>query len=278
MGRVSLLAVAACAASLAVAGCGSDDPAGSQPFSLELRVVDPAGQPLAGYEARLHVPIPGTLGFPAKPMTRIRFDVAAPCSARVVAFDLDGAPAVGLLDGSIATGAHEVAFSRLAGDEPLIGTRVYRVELSLYRDGVLDFRDDLLATLYASLDYDQRPVLGVTDGDGRLAFADAREFPFLYGLGPQPLLDEAANTLGEFVIGSDVVVTLTEPGTGLRLDRELTIVPGPNAATLVWDPARAGGASAPRAGSLVQPPVRAADAPFDPPVDRLVACYPNPFN
>jgi hypothetical protein len=271
-----LLGTAACAAAFALAGSGGDDPAGSRPFRLDLTVVDTAGRPLAGYEARLHVPIPGVPGFPAKPATRIRFDVASACSARVVAYDLDGAPAAVLYDRAADAGAYEVAFVRLDGGEPLLGTRVYRVELALFRDGAPAFRDTLLATLYASIDYQQRPILGVSDAAGRISFADAREFPSLYDLGPQPLVDEDAEVRGEFVFGDDAIVTLTEPGTGLRLDRELTIAPGPNAATLVWDPGLARAVKAEAAGPRT--PAAAQDVPVLPLGDRLVQNSPNPFN
>lgn len=279
MPSIRLLTAAACAAALVLAGCGDDDPTGSQPFHLDLTVVDTAGLPLAGYEARLHVPIPGVPGFPAKPATRIRFDVASACSARIVAHDLDGAPAAVLYDRAADAGAYEVTFVRLDGGEPLLGTRVYRVELSLFRDGVPAFRDTLLATLYASIDYDQRPVLGMSDAAGRISFADAREFPSLYDLGPQPLVDENAEVRGEFVFGDDVIITLTEPGTGLRLDRELTIAPGPNAATLVWDPGLARAAEATEAAAAgPRAPAAAKAIPIVPPGDRLVHSAPNPFN
>lgn len=277
MTKFRLLAAAACTAALVLAGCGDDDPTGTEPFRLDLTVVDTAGQPLTGYEARLHVPIPGVFDFPAKAATRIRFDAASACSARIVARDLDGAPAALLLDRAIDAGAYEVVMARLDGDEPLLGTRVYRVELSLFRDGAAAFRDTLLATLYASIDYQQRPVLGVSDAAGRISFADAREFPFLYDLGPQPLVDENGETRGEFTFGGDVIITLTEPGSGLRLDRELTIAPGPNGATLVWDPALAKAApTAAAAGPRTAAAGRAV--PIVPVSDRLVQNSPNPFN
>ena len=270
-------ALAICVAVL-IAGC-DDDPVTAVPFGVDLTVVDPAGAPVPGLEARLEVPIPGVFDWPAKPLTRIRFSLAVPCSARVVVQDMEGRELEKPFDRLAATGFYEVAFG-IPGDEPVIGTRLYRCALTAW-DGTTElYHEEILMTLYASIDFDQRPILGVTDTDGRISFADRREFPFLYDVWPQPLIDENGDQNGTFACSDTVRITLHDPTDGRRLTHEIVIGPGANRATLVWDPPVPFGGSPGPAGPVAGPgPVFQATAGELPPIEfDLLQNVPNPFN
>ncbi len=258
-----------------VAGCSETSDPKELPFLLSLKVVDAVGNPVPDLEARLHVQAPGSLPGPAKPLSRVRFAVPATSDVTVTAYDLEGGLVKRLFAGVALAGLHEVVLATDEQGQPLIGTRVYRCEMVASVAGAEVFRDSLYMTLYASIDFNQRPVLGVTDSGGQLSFTDRTEFPFLYDLGPQPLVSEDGEQRGTFEFSNTVIITLVDPDTGLRLDREVVVGAGRNRATLVWDPALADSAGAPapasNSGSRGQPPADVTDYSLGPSI-------PNPFN
>jgi hypothetical protein len=261
----------------AVGGCSDDDPVGPEPFALTLTVVDASEAPVAGLEARLHVPLPGIFDGAAKARTVVPFDVAVSCSVRITVSDMEGRDVATLFEDAAPAGPHQVSFSSVS-DGPLVGTRLYRCRMTAW-DGLEQiFTEEVLMTLYASLDFAQRPVLGTTDAAGTITFTDRREFPFLYDVWPQPLVDENGLEMGTFACSDTVRITLSDPTDGRRDVHEVVVGPGMNRFRLVWDPPAVPPAvdTGPLRSTTAGPP------PIDAPPPLLVfdlhQNLPNPFN
>jgi hypothetical protein len=264
---------------LSAAGCGEDTTTpGTASFRLNLAVTDPMGDPVAGLEAKLDVSIPGVGLDAAKASTALAFDVAHESDVSLVIYDLEGKVVRNLVDDTLPAGRHIVMICCDDQGQPLQGTHVYRCEMVATEAGLERFRESIYMTLYTSLDHDQQPLLGVTDLGGRISFTDKTEFPFLYELGPQPLLDENSTIMGTFDFSELVTIALVDPATNLRLETEVVITDGPNRINLVWDEDLASKVSAnpapPHHGTLAATKA----GPIPPPEYSLGPNYPNPFN
>lgn len=225
---------------LALPGCSDDGASPSvKPFALELTIQDPLGQPVEGLEAKLHVPIPGFPISAAKPMTTVQFSVPVAAHVNLSVYDLEGQLARTLWDAPVNAGVLTVAVA--GGNDPdfLLGSRIYRYEMVAAVDSVETFRDSKYMSLYTSIDVDQRPVLGVSDREGIIRFTDRTHFPFLYGLGPQPWVDENGDPAGTFEFDDVASVRLYDPIGGVYINYDVPVSEGRNAQVLVWDAAKA---------------------------------------
>lgn len=264
---------------LGAAGCGEDaaEP-GTPSFGLYVSVSDPAGNPVAGLEAKLNVAIPGVGPDFAKATTVLPFIMAHESEVSVVVYDLEGNLVKNLVSAVLPAGRHQVVFAVDEQGQPLQGTHVYRCEMAASADGLERFRESIYITLYTSFDDDQRPLLGVTDLGGRIAFADKTEFPFLYDLGPQTQVDENSEIIGTFDFSDQVTIILVDPATDLRLSYEVAITDGRNLVELVWDEDLATKREADPVPRRPGMPVTALAAPIPPAEYTLEQNYPNPFN
>ena len=270
-----------------LAGCGDDTAApGAASFQLDLKVVDPGGVPVPGLVATLHTPIPeARLGF-AKAVTKIPFLVPVDSVRAVLTIgSLDGQWQTVYFDGPVDAGAHDLMFATGALGIERAGTTAYSYELVVTDGGSELFRDAKMMTVYTSVDSEQRPRLGSTDGRGALSCGDRNLFPFLFDLPAQPLIDENGLYAGEFTFRDSVVVTLRDTVANSWQSYPLILDPGTNAFELTWDPVLAArfapadhrdgsGASPTAITSAVSAPAKAA------PSDQfeLGQNYPNPFN
>jgi len=261
------------------AGC-SDDP--TEPptptFGVNMRVTDTVGAPVSGLVAKLHVVIPGAAPGLNKAASTVRYAVAERADITVVVYDLAGDTVATVVAGSQPAGMHSVVVSDDDHGNALLGTQILRYEMTASVADQEQFRDSKYMTLYTSFDREQRPVLGVTDSDGRIAFADQTEFPFLYNLGPQVRINENGFITGEFDFSETVVITLTDPQTDLSLDNEVVVGGGNNSFNFIWDESQATKNRGPRVSQQTTAPVR-PDKTDPPPTEfRLFPNYPNPFN
>lgn len=272
-------------AALALAGC-SDDSTGpdGKPFALDLMIQDPTGLPVPGLEAKLHVPIPGFPVAAAKSRTTIQFSIPEATHIALNVYDLEGELAKALWEADLTAGVRQVVAAGGQDDDFLLGSRIYRYELVATVDGNETFRDSKYMAVYTSIDIDQQPVLGISDRDGLIRFTDKTHFPFLYELGPQPMVDENGNTVGAFEFSDVVIVRLYDPVSGMHMNHEVSIGDGRNVRTLVWDIEKAVGDSD---GPAAEPGPALIDALGSdkpataaiPPLEyELRQNLPNPFN
>ncbi len=163
-----------------VNGCGNEDPAkpGTTDFSVNLTVTDPAGDPVSGLEAKLHVLLPPQI-MPnaAKVQVKIPFSVPVTAAVSLIVYDMDGNIVNSLIDQIIPAGENYVVLAKDEEGNPLIGTHLYRCEMVATVEGVEQFRAETFVTLYTGVDIDQRPVLGLTDARGQLTYNKRTEFP-----------------------------------------------------------------------------------------------------
>jgi hypothetical protein len=218
-------------------------PAGA--FALEIRVTDAASNPVPGLRIKLHVPIPGfTWAKPAprrdagkRAATAIEFAVPEPSHVRLTLFDLLDVPVRHLLDGQLAGGVHSAIYDATSdAGIPFLGTVVFRCRLEGL-DPVTEaarYTEDVYAVLYTGDDQDARPILGLTDADGRVATYDMTLFPGLFELPPLPLITETGEAVGTFEIPNAIVLTLEDPGTTVSHDVDFTVGPGLNRVQAVW--------------------------------------------
>lgn len=221
-----------------IAGCSEDSVTPeATPFALNLIVTDAAGERLPGVEVRVDVEIPGWNPALNKSVTAVRFGVAAECELVLNIFDMEGRKVRTLGPEPAMRGVHIWAVTPDAEGAPLHGTGLYRYEMVASDSTGVRFRDEKIMTQYDSFDFDQRPVLGVTDDLGRISYADKTRFPFLYELGPQPGRDENNTEVGEFDFSSMAAFTLIDTLTNEKIVVESAVNPGLNIITLVWDEA-----------------------------------------
>jgi len=263
-------------------GCSSDDGVGpaARPFELNLTVTDPSGAPVADLEAKLHVFLPQEImPYANKPAVIIPFALPVPAEATLIVYDLDGNIVRTLLDDSFAAGRHQVAFYH--GDEGrlLIGTHLYRCEIVASVADTVRYRAETYLTLYTSIDVDQRPVLGVTDDQGKITFNQRTEFAYLYNPGPQTAVDENGESRGTYEFPEQVEIRLADLAQELYLNFPVVVGQGRNQINLVWDETEADkprdlagrkGLVSGKAGEQLIPPPEA--------VYSLGPAYPNPFN
>lgn len=283
MTRPSLAPVPCCLLllMLALPGCSNDSTApGEKLFALELTIEDPLGRPVAGLEAKLHVPIPGFPVSAAKPRTTVQFSIPEAAHINLSAYDLEGRLAHTLWDANLAAGQRVAVVG--GGEDPdfLVGSRIYRYELVATVAGVETFRDSKYMSLYTSIDVDQQPVLGVSDRDGNIRCTDKTQFPFLYGLGPQPWIDENGNPAGTFEFEDLVGIRLYDPVADLYMNHEVLIGEGRNSVELVWDVTKAmrgrdGDEATPARALMFDVPTGAVIPPLE---YELRQNVPNPFN
>lgn len=264
---------------LAFAGCGNDSTGpGGKPFALELRVEDPTGRPVPNLEAKLHVPIPNFPVAAAKSRTTIQFSIPEAAHIALNVYDLEERLAHTLWEADLTAGVRQVVAAGGQDEDYLLGSRIYRYELVATVDGNETFRDSKYMAVYTSIDIDQQPVLGVSDRDGFIRFTDKTHFPFLYDLGPQPMVDENGETIGIFEFSDVVIIRLYDPVAGLRMNHEVSIGDGRNTQTLVWDVEKAGRDGGGAVSGAVAG-IDAAAAAVIPPLEYgLGQNRPNPFN
>ena len=208
----------------------------------------------------------------------VRYAVPERADITVVVYDLAGASVATVVAESQPAGLHGVLVGAAAADNALVGTQILRYEMTASVAGEERFRDSRYMTLYTSFDRDKRPVLGVTDSDGRIAFADQTEFPFLYNLGPQTWINENGIITGEFDFSETVVITLTDPQTDLSLDKDVVVGGGNNSFNLIWDESQAIKSRGPWVSQQTDAPVRPDKTDPPPTTFQLFPSYPNPFN
>ncbi len=266
---------------LALPGCGDN---GTEPrvtpFALEIVVRDPSGWPVPDLEAKLHVPIPGFPVSAAKPMTTVQFTLPELAHVTLGAYDLEERLVRTLWDADLTPGVRELAVGSGPVENVLLGSRIFRYELVATVDGTERFRASKYMSVYTSPDVDQQPVLGISDDDGFILFTDKTHFPFLYDLGPQPMMDENGNPAGTFEFSDVVIIRLYDPVAGLHMNHEVSISDGRNTQTLVWDVEKAvrdggGFAAEPATASGVPAPASAVIPPLE---YGLGQNRPNPFN
>lgn len=287
--RGLLLAAAALGALTWFSAC-DDDPAGpgdDLPFSFELTVKTGSAAPVRGLEIFLHVPLLlGEAPAAAKASTNVRFCVNEALDADLRVFDPQGQLVRTLLtDYPVQPGMHSVMFDGKDDQgEPVIGTALLDVRLELRdpQDGTLIEADRFPAVLYTGEDAEQRPLLGITDYQGRIVTAERRLFPFLYDPGDLIRYDENAEPMGAFTISDTVEVFINDPIAHLEATARFRIADGPNAFTMTWPPGAAAAAipgRGPHLGTGRQAPRGSGTAAAD-----IVDCepdlivYPNPFN
>ncbi|MBK8167978.1 MAG: hypothetical protein IPK64_18695 [bacterium] len=270
---------------LALAGCGDDGPEPVVvPFALELAIRDPAGRPVPNLEAKLHVPLPGFPVSAAKPQTTIQFSIPEAAHVALNVYDLEGRFTRTLWDADMTAGVRMIAATGGQEEDFAPGSRIHRYELVATVDGTETFRDSKYMSIYTSIDVDQQPVLGISDQDGLIRFTDKTHFPFLYELGPQPMVDENGNPAGTFEFSDVAIIRLYDQVAGLYLNHEVLITDGANVRTLIWDVEKAvrdvGGAMA--GPAAVAAAVVEIDTPASaaiPPLEyELRQNVPNPFN
>lgn len=224
----------------ALAGCSDN---GTEPgvkaFALDLVIQDTTGLPVPGLEAKLHVPIPGFPVAVAKSVTTIQFGIPETAHITLNVYDLEERLVREVWGADLMAGVHQVAVAGGHDEDFLLGSRIYRYELVAAIDGAETFRDSKYMSVYTSPDVDQRPVLGVSDQDGLIRFTDKTHFPFLYDLGPQPMVDENGNPVGTFEFGDVVIIRLHDLVAGLHMNHEVRISEGHTVQTLVWDAEKA---------------------------------------
>ena len=264
-----------------VAGCGGGTTEPGDPsFSLNLSVVDPGGVPVAGLVATLSTPIPEVhLGF-AKAVTRIDFFVPVDSvQATMTITSLDGSLRSVYFDQRVLQGSYSLAFATGVLGIERAGTTAYRYELVVTDDGTELFRDAKVMTAYTSADLEQRPRIGTTDANGSLRCRDRNLFPFLFDLGPQPILDDNGDLAGEFSFRDSVVVTLTDTVSNAWRHYPMVLDAGANVFELTWDVALA--VKVPPAD--MSGAATAVPAPGPTRIDpedsfELRQNFPNPFN
>ncbi len=263
------------------AGCSDDvtEPV-TVSFTVDLTVTDPSGDPVAGLEAKLHVFLPPeVMPYAAKPRAVVPFAVPVTSAVTLIAYDLDGKVVKKLYEGIALAGRHQVSLGSDEEGNPLLGTHLYRCEMVASVEGAEQYRGETFLTLYTAIDQEQRPVLGITDDQGRIRYNRRLEFPYLYNPGPQMRVDETAVVKGTFEFSDKVEITLIHPGLGLHSDHEVVIGQGRNTVNLVWDAKLAGKprdwAGPPGLGAGV---IGKGSIPA--PIDKysLGPGYPNPFN
>lgn len=260
-------------------GCGEDAVEPPVPaFGVNLHVTDAVGTPVSGLEAKLHVVIPGVNPGADKATTVVTYLVPAAADISVVIYDLAGQAVATVVDGRRNPGRHAALVGIGEETDALVGTRIFRYEMIAAIDGEERFRDSKYMTVYTSLDQGQRPLLGVTDSEGRIATADKTLFPFLYNLGPQTRLDENGFITGEFDFSRTVVITLIDPQADLSLDKEVVVEGGNNSFHLVWDESQATRRGDTRADERIVAPARTGRIVPPPTAFELFPNYPNPFN
>jgi hypothetical protein len=222
------------------------------------------------------VAIPGRNPGLNKSRTEVRFGVAAACNVVMDITDMEGRIVKTLAVDDVMAGTQSWALTLDEDGVPLNGTGLYRYELVASDSTGVLFRDAKIMTQYDSIDFDQQPVLGVTDSQGRISYADKTRFPFLYELGPQPGRDERGEPTGEFDFSETVVFTLVDTATNEHRNVEALVNSGLNIITLVWDEPLLVKANEPESGSRVEKLSREKSAPpFEWYLDQNI---PNPFN
>lgn len=159
----------------------------------------------------------------AKPMTITPFTVPDTSMVSLIAHDMDGNVVKNIFKKIAIPGRHSVAFANDDEGNSLMGTHLYRCEMIATVDEVEKFRGETFLTLYTAIDFDQRPVLGITDDQGQISFGKRCEFPYLYNPGPQMSFNENGEPKGAFEFIEKVEITLFHPGLGLHLDKEVII-------------------------------------------------------
>jgi hypothetical protein len=216
----------------------------------------------------------------AKSRTTIQFSIPEAAHISLGVYDLEGRLARTLWDADLEAGVRQVVVAGGHDEDFLLGSRIYRYELVAAVDGAETFRAGKYMSVYTSPDVDQQPVLGVSDRDGLVRFTDRTHFPFLYGLGPQPMVDENGNPVGTFEFGDVVIVRLHDQAAGLHMNHEVPVGDGRNARVLVWDAAKAvRDDAAPAVAATRAGGVDMSTAAVIPPLEyELRQNLPNPFN
>jgi len=265
---------------LTLAACSDDDKVGpkDEPFSLDIEVVDDTGAPMEGVVVQLHAPIDGfeqKLHAQKKAKTDIPLQLPNQSQVRLEASLLDGESLRVLYEGALPAGLHRFTWDGTRTDgESLLGTHTIAFRVMVEADGS-DFEETTYGVLHTSLDVDTQPVLGRTDGDGKLGVRDRTQFPTLLDQPDLISVDEQGNQGEPIVFASTVQIVLRDAdGSNVQIT-EFAVEDGANELRIV----RSRGTAAVEAPSS-SPATSgiAADTPTIPASFSLGPVYPSPFN
>ncbi len=260
-----------------ISGCSEYSTApNTKPFALNLLVTDTTGTKLPGVEARLHVEIPGFNPGLNKSVSAVRFGVESDCEMVMNIFDMEGRNVKTLGPANAMAGQHTWALNMDQEGDSLNGTGLFRYEMVASDSTGVLFRDEKIMTQYDSFDFDQRPVLGVTDAQGRITYLDKTRFPFLYELGPQPGRDENSQPIGEFDFSETVAFTLIDTLTNETVVVEAVVNQGENLILLSWNEALL--VKSKEFNSSASNEILKRENPLQATGWLLEQNYPNPFN
>jgi hypothetical protein len=246
-----------------LAACGDDeDPlVGPEPeFTVELRVTDPAGNPVPGLELGLCPDLPlyqdGQNGAqagkvdpslwwdrlatatpsPFYPFTTIRFELEQPAWTRLEILDIEGGLVRELVALDYPAGSQAVMWDGRDEQGQAVPSGVYHAHLVLWDTPGEDPRFEQSRPMLLAAFYADQVLVATGDDAGVIELTDRRLFPYLYELEPFPATDENGEQVGDIVFTPAIRFYLTDPHTGgvMRFDADVT---GPVVLDFTWDPA-----------------------------------------
>lgn len=261
---------------LNLGACG-DDPAGPpRGFSLSVRVVDPAGQPVPDLELLMLMDSDfyqdGRAA--AKAAVRIPVVLAIPATITVTVEDVTGATVRTLFEGVRPAGPAMLVWDGRDDAGVHQASGLYRARLVARDDADQVLYDGTQPMFMALLDFD-RATAGVTNGEGSIVVHDQRLFPHLYGEVPMQALDENGDVVGPFPLTSRTRFYLRDLRYGHIERFDLEVQRSGQVVVLNWQGVDDGGkrASPPVVPVACAPAIDPPEAPFE-----LRQPFPNPFN
>ena len=260
---------------LAIPACSDDDPAGPAVFKVTVRVLDAAGEPVAGLQLTmlsdndfLQDDFPDKMG--GKAAVAIRWTQPQEGRTRLIIEDIEGEPVATLVDGMMSVGTHAVQWAGRNTEGIHQPSGRYTAHITQWDDqGLISqekTRDMLMATFSASV--------GTTDENGQLVLNDRRLFPHLYERPAMAATNENGEIMGSLILTEDMIFRLMDDPQTATVTSRVQIPSGGGIVDMVWDPQVATASPAPGTGFG---PTR-GDVDVPPIEFELAHPYPNPFN
>lgn len=258
-----------------LAGCGSDEPATTEPIddsiSLTVTVVDGDGAPAAGVNVNVinEVVVAKASLIDPPPHVTLPVMLLEDAVVRVAALDLDGNVVRTVVDEVLSAGRHEILWSGIDDDDLLLASGRYTLRTRIFEVGgaspVISGDADVFLQRSGTTH-----VLGVTDDDGELVLTDETLFPYLRFPSLMIATDASAERVGVF--GEVGAATVYAWRDGFRAtSASVSLDWGPMTASLVaGDEPDIG-----PAGAAAPSPLPAAAV--DDPEWSIGDPYPNPF-